>query len=154
MKINRISLITSTGIVLTALLLGAASANAQTLRGPAKLSDTPKTFDALIFPVETRPQTIRINLQNPGGKQVRVIIQHENGKIVYDEYKNEATSRIYYDLSSLPVGNYVVDLSTGRERISKPFVIEPTQRGYITMGNRPMPIIGEFPTRSRLVVKE
>ena len=122
--------------------------------GAKYLTENPKTFDALIFPVETRPQTIRVNIENRTGEQVRVVIQDERGKIVYDAYKSEATSRTYYDLSSLPVGNYVVDLSTSRERISKPFTIEPTQKGYITMGNRPMPVIGEFSTRSQLVVKE
>ena len=151
MKTNQHRPLAHAAALLTALLLTTATVQAQTFRRSNRLTEYPKTFDALIFPVETRPQTIRINFDNPGRKLVRVVIQHESGKIVYDEYKDVVASREYYDLSSLPAGNYVVDLSTGRERISKPFTIEPTQAGYITMGSRPMPIIGEFPTRRQLV---
>jgi hypothetical protein len=117
------------------------------------LTEVPKTFEALLYPVANRPQTIRINFNNPVGKEVRVMIRHESGNIVYDEYKNVVASREYYDLSPLPVGNYTVDLTTTGSHVVKPFTIEASQAGAISMDNRTEAVTSEFPTRKQLVVK-
>jgi hypothetical protein len=82
------------------------------------------------------------------------VIENEKGKVVHDEYDNSVASRAYYNLSALPVGNYVVMLNTNHDRITKSFTIETSKAGYITMGDRPIPVTGEFRTRQQLVVKE
>lgn len=154
MKTNQIASIYGTTLVLITFLISSFSLHAQTFRGSEKLTEPPKSFGALIYPVETRQQTIRINVDNPDRAMVHTVIVNEKGNVVHDEYDNRVASREYYDLSSLPVGNYTIMLSTRHDRIAKSFTIASSKAGYITMGDRPVPVTCEFQTRQQLVVKE
>ncbi|WP_020606546.1 hypothetical protein [Spirosoma spitsbergense] len=154
MKTNRIFSIVNTGVTLAACLFLVSPTQAQTFNRARQLTEVPKIFEALIYPVANRPQTIRINFDNPIGKAVRVMIRNESGNLVYDEYKNVVASREYYDLSPLPVGNYTVDLTTTGSHVVKPFTIEASQAGAISMDNQTERVISEVPTRKQLVVRK
>lgn len=133
MKINDNFSTIGTNALIVVLLFWASSIHAQTFKGAKQLTETPKYFGVLIYPVASRPQTIRINFDNPAGAMVRIVIKHQSGTIVYDEYKNVVASREYFDLSALPAGEYIVDLSTQYDHITKLFTINSAQAGYITM---------------------
>lgn len=143
-----------TALVLSMWFASPSSLQAQMFNGSEKLATLPSTFGALVYPVETRPQTIRINVANPDRAMVHTMIMNEKGSVVYDGYDNKATRREYYNVSTLPDGNYVVTLSTKRDRIDRAFTIGLAKEGYITMGDRPMPVTGEIKTRQQLVVNE
>lgn len=65
----------------------------------------------------------QVTFENPG-KRSMLYIKDEVGRILYDEAigRNETYSKIF-DLSTLIDGKYTIEISRGKERISKPFVV-------------------------------
>ncbi|WP_460909117.1 hypothetical protein [Spirosoma areae] len=137
MTTNRFFSSVSTLLVLTTGLFGGASLSAQTYQGSTSLLASPRSLEASIYPVASRPSMMRVNFNNPTGSLVRVQIRDDHGLKVYEELSRQTAYRARFDLAAIPVGNYTVDLSTTDDRITQSFTIEAPIQGRLTMGSRP-----------------
>ena len=132
----------STMSLLTAFLLSAASSQAQTFTGQPTLSASAANLEATVYPITTRPSAIKVIFNNltPGG--VRVIIRDQTGKSVYDDFETIPRYRRVFDLSTMPAGNYTVELRKKNELFAQAFTIAspaPTPvTSYISMTTQPV----------------
>ena len=140
--------------VATACLLSASSIHAQTFTGQAKLSTSPTSFEAVVYPVTSNPTAIRINFNNRTSGSVRVVIRDENGKPVYQEYESIALYRRRFDFASMPPGSYTVELSKQNELFTQSFAIEPPLSSHITMTDQPVRKTLETPADKKLIVSQ
>ncbi len=155
MKTNRFFPHPNTLIAIVGCLLSATSIQAQTFTGQSQLTASPKDLEALIYPVATRPSTIRVNFDNTVGCSVRVVIRDQQGRVFYDELEGAKYFGGYFDLSFLPTGNYSIELSKHQViEYARAFMIEPPSQGHISMGYPPnqesVKLLGE----KTLVVKQ
>ncbi|WP_080057793.1 T9SS type A sorting domain-containing protein [Spirosoma aerolatum] len=133
MKTSRVYSRFSKFCQLFCFLLSAQALHAQTFNGQPALLDSPTQLQAVIYPVNNEPSTIRVNVNNPKGGSVRVVIRDEKGKVYYDEFESDGRFRRAFDLSSVPAGIYTVELSKNRERLLRTFMIEPPVASHITL---------------------
>lgn len=126
-----------TCVVLLMLLLSTRSMQAQTFNARQGLTDTPMQLEANIYPLSNQPNSIRVNFNNRTSGGVRVMIRNEKGEIYYNEMEITALYRRSFDLSSMPMGTYTVELIKAKEHIARTFVIEPPVTSHITMLNQP-----------------
>lgn len=142
-------------MALTACMLSAASVQAQTFPGATKLADAPAHLEATVYPVTNMPNTIRVNFNNPTSGQVRVVIRNQENKIFYDEFETTPKYRRRFDLSSLPEGNYTVELSKTKEHYNQAFTVEPpSTKSRIAMVNPNFQPTPDRPAATRLIVSQ
>jgi hypothetical protein len=123
MNANRFS--SSTFAVLTTFLLSAATLQAQTFTGQQTSTETPATFEAVVYPLSNVPATLKVIFNNPTGGLVRVQVRNKEGEVFYDSYETERQYRRRFDLSLLPHGDYTVQLSKKKENYLQSFAIVP-----------------------------
>ena len=152
MSINPFSVRYRLLFVVATCLFSVASIRAQTFTGQNKLPEVPTGLEAVVYPVTTIPGTLNVMFNNrtPGG--VHVVIRNEIGRKIYDEYETTRQYRRRFDLSSMPAGNYIVELSKRNGHFVQTFTIEPPTISYITMGNRPVEKKTELPVDKKLIV--
>lgn len=109
--------------------------HAQTFTGQEKLTESPISFQALVYPVPTRLATIRININNQSRGPVRIQISDQQGRVYYDEVEPRARYGGYVDLSLMPAGVYTVSLSKDATVYTQLFRIEPPTAGRIALLN-------------------
>lgn len=141
-------------MTVTACLLAAPSSHAQTFAGQEKLTTTPASFEAIIYPVSTRPATIRVNFNNPTAGGIRVVIRDEKGREIYSEFETVAQYRQRFDLSPMPAGKYTIELKKRDDHFAQTFTIEKPTTSYITMGNQPVMKKIEPPVDKKLIVSQ
>lgn len=118
----------------TCLLLGSSPAStAQTYSGQLKLADAPAQLEAAVYPLSSRPATIRVNFNNRTGGAVRLTIRDEQGKVWYEEMESIALYRRNFDLSGMPVGKYTVEIGKKNEHLTRTFAINPPAMSWITI---------------------
>ena len=123
MNINRFS--RSTFAVLSTFLLSAATLQAQTFNGQPTITETPSTFEAVVYPLTNVPTTLKVIFNNPTGSTVRVQVHNKEGQIFYESYETERQYRRRFDLSLLPQGQYMVEISKKKENYVQAFAINP-----------------------------
>ena len=141
-------------MAVTVCLLSAPSSHAQTFTGQEKLTTTPVSFEAVVYPVVNRQATIRVNFNNPTAGGVRVVIRDEKGREIYSEFETLSRYSRRFDLSPMPAGKYTVVLSKANDRYSQTFTIEPPTTSYITMENQPVMKKIEPPVDKKLIVSQ
>lgn len=154
MNINRFFVNCGTSAVLITCLLSASALRAQTFAGQAELTELPAQLEATVYPLAELPSTIKVIFNNMAGGQVRVMIRDEKGKVFYSELESIARYRRRFDLSSLPEGHYMVELSKQNEHYAQAFVIEMPTTSHITMGTRPARKLPEPPVNKKLIVSQ
>lgn len=132
----------STMSLLIAILLSAASVQAQTFSGQPELSASPINIEAVVYPLTNRPSAIKVIFNNLTAGGVRVIIRDQTGKSIYDEFETIPRYRRVFDLSTMPAGNYSVELRKKNELFAQAFSIDtpaPTAvTSYISMKTQPV----------------
>lgn len=111
--------------VLTTFLLSAATLKAQTFNGKPTLAESPSTFEAVVFPLSNAPTTLRVIFNNFTGGAVRVVVRNREGAVFYENYETVQKYRRRFDLSQLPQGTYMVELSKQKESFLQAFAINP-----------------------------
>ncbi|WP_018621043.1 DUF3244 domain-containing protein [Spirosoma luteum] len=118
----------------TCLLLGSSpTSTAQTYSGQLKLTEAPTQLEAVVYPLSSRPATIRVNFNNPTGGAVQLTIRDEQGKVWYEESESIALYRRNFDLSGMPIGKYTVELGKKNEHLVRTFAINPPAMSWITI---------------------
>ncbi|GAB4024884.1 hypothetical protein [Spirosoma gilvum] len=139
--------------VLSVCLFSALSLQAQTFDGGAKLVNSPH-LEAAIYPVSSYPSAIKVVYNNRTGGSVRVVIKNDKGRIFYDEFEKTPLYRRRFDLSELPQGNYIVELSKQEEHFAQSLSIESPFRTNIAMMDVPIQNIVDRSTETKMVSKE
>lgn len=154
MKANRFSLQYGALGALMACLLSAPSTQAQTFTGQTKLTATPASFEACVYPVTTQPSKIKVNFNNRTAGGVHVVIRDEKGKRVYDEFETVVYYRRCFDLSPMAAGTYTLELSKQNDKFVQQFTIEPPAMSHITMSGPPARTTPELPVNTKMIVSQ
>lgn len=97
---------------------------AQTHLGQTQLSPVPMELQMNLLPTRS-PERIRLAIENPSKKVVRIQVLDERGRSYYEAFEGKSKMIIPLDVSSAPPGTYTVAVSTTRARHTQTFVIEP-----------------------------
>ena len=151
MKTNRFYSHLCASIFLIGRVALATPGLAQTVAGDSTMTASPKEFKAIIFSLPSNPSVIKVNFDNPTSGSVRVVIRHENGNTVYNEFEQRAAYRGRFDVSGLPAGNYTVELRKKNEQYVQTFTIERPSRDRISMGSLHYRESPDRPGRTKLI---
>ncbi|AUD00860.1 DUF3244 domain-containing protein [Spirosoma pollinicola] len=124
MKANRLFPGYGTLFVLAISLLSSAVGKAQTVTSQQTPAELSSGFEAVVFPLSTRPSTIKVIFNNPTGGAVQVMIKDQEGNVFYDESESITQYRRSFDLTPLPEGNYTVVLKKHKENFTQEFAIK------------------------------
>ncbi|MDB5240499.1 MAG: hypothetical protein JWP57_1124 [Spirosoma sp.] len=148
----------STLSLLIAIVLSAASVQAQTFTGQPDLSASPTNIEAVVYPLTNRQSAIKVIFNNLTAGGVRVIIRDQTGQIVYNQYEIEPHYRRTFDLSTMPAGNYKVELRKKNELFSQAFSIDTPDpkpvTSYISMKTQPVHKTPETSADKKLIVSK
>ena len=155
MNVNRLFSSYGTLAVLTTCLLSASVTQAQTYVGQQTLTESPSHLEAAVYPLSNQRSTIKVIFNNLTGGSVRVVIRDEKKKVVYEEYETTARYRRNFNLSELPEGKYMVELSKQKEQYSQAFSIGmPATMSNIALLNPPVQNSPDKPVVGRLIVSQ
>lgn len=73
------------------------------------------------------PGHIRVGYEHQGRQSVQIQIRDQAGALLYDEWHHQRNYVGLYDVTSLPPGQYRVDLNTSDAHSANTFVVSPRQ---------------------------
>lgn len=133
MKFNRFYPANAILSLLTLSLMATASIQAQTVQAQPGQDASALPFEVGIYPMNNYSPAIKVNFNNLSGGAVRLIIRGQNGKIYYDEYESTARYRRRFDFSSMPAGEYTVELSKRNKQFTQTFVVDAPAERHIAL---------------------
>lgn len=123
-------------VLFAGFALTTPSLYAQTFAGRDYLAPSPVSVQAFIYP-DAHKTALKIRLENRTSDAVRVRIVNADQKTVYDDYVVTPTYYGRLNLSALPYGTYMIELSNHTARLNRTFRIESSTVGRIAMVTNP-----------------
>ena len=107
---------------------------------PVLTESAAHTLRTSLTPSVDYPGHIRLGYEHRGRQSVQIQIRDQTGALLYDEWHHQRDYVGLYDVTSLPPGQYRVDLNTPDAHYANTFVIGPRPVVPINItGNKPQP---------------
>ena len=139
MKLNRFYLTHATLGLLMLGFVATTSIQAQTIQGQLGQNASPSPFEAVMYPMNGSSPAIKVNFENLSGGSVRVVIRDTRGVVFYDEYEPTAHYRRSFNFSSMPAGEYTIQLSKRNKQYMRTFVVESLVERHIALKGESTP---------------